>query len=165
MTIKTGRPLPRLELPLVGGGNRVLGDLAGARFVVLVFYRGLHCRRCNPYLNIYESLLPQFHEMGAEVIAVSADEQARAERSVAEWGLKELPVAYGFPLDRADEWGLYVTERGKPEDPPRFTEPALFIVGPDGKLDHGIIGTAQRLRPDPNEVLAHIGDRVDEQAA
>lgn len=67
--------------------------------------------------------------------------------------------------DVTADWGLYVTERGKPEVPPRFTEPAIFIVGPDGKLDHGPIDTAQRRCPDPNEILAHIADRVAEAAA
>lgn len=164
MTIKTGLPLPSLELPLVGGGRRRLDDPDGARFVVLVFYRGSHCRRCNPYLNLYQSLLTDFEDCGAEVIAVSADERSRAERSAAAWGLDRLKVAYDFPLDRAAEWGLYVTERGKPEDPPLFTEPALFIVGPDGKLDHAIISTAQRLRPNPDDVLAHLRDCIEEAA-
>ena len=162
MTIKTGQPLPRLELPLVGGENRILGDLYGGRFLVLVFYRGLHCLRCNPYLNIFQTLLPKFHELGAEVIAVSSDEKSRAEKSVALWRLDRLKVAYGFPLESAQDWGIYVTERGKPEDPPQFTEPAVFILQSDGKLGHGIINTAQRLRPDPNEVLSHIMDRVAE---
>lgn len=165
MTIKTGQPLPSLELPVVGGGNRVLGDPRDGKFVVLVFYRGLHCRRCGPYLNVFQSLLPEFHDLGAEVVAVSADEKSRAEQSVQAWGLDRLKVAYDFPLARAKDWGLFVTERGKPEDPPLFTEPALFIVGPDGKLDHGIINTAQRLRPDPNGILAHIKDRVAEAVA
>lgn len=165
MTIRTGLPLPRLELPLVGGGTRVLGDPDGSRFVVLVFYRGSHCRRCNPYLNIYQSLLPEFRDCSADVIAVSADDRSRAEASVASWGINRLKVAYDFPIDKAAEWGLYVTERGKPEDPPLFTEPALFIVGPDGKLDHGVINTAQRLRPDPKEIVAHLRDRIAEAAA
>ena len=165
MTVRTGLPLPRLELPLVGGGTRFLGELNGCRFVVLVFYRGSHCRRCNPYLNIFQSLLPEFLDCGAEVVAVSADERSRAEESVASWGIGRLKVAYGFPLEKAAEWGLYVTERGKPEDPPLFTEPALFIVGPDGRLDHGIINPAQRLRPNPDEILAHLRDRIAEAAA
>jgi peroxiredoxin len=164
VTIKTGLPLPSLELPLVGGGSRRLGDPDGARFVVLVFYRGSHCRRCNPYLNRFQSLLAEFDACGAEVIAVSADERSRAERSVAAWGLDRLKVAYQFPLEAAPDWGLYVTERGKPEDPPLFTEPALFVVGPDGRLDHGIINTAQRLRPNPDDVLAHLRDRIEEAA-
>ena len=75
VTIKTGQKLPRLELPLVGGGTRVLDDLCGGRFVVLVFYRGSHCRRCNPYLNVFQSLLAKFRALGAEVVAVSADEK------------------------------------------------------------------------------------------
>ena len=165
MTIKTGQPLPPLELPLVGGARRVLGSLGDSRFVVLVFYRGLHCRRCNPYLNVFQTLLPQFHALRCEVIAVSADEKARAEQSVQKWGIGRLKVAYDFPIASAKDWGLYVTERGKPEDPPLFTEPAVFIVGPDGKLDHGMINTAQRLRPDPNAILAHIKERVAEAVA
>lgn len=164
MTIATGRPLPRIELPLVGGGQRVLGDPGGGRFVVLVFYRGAHCRRCNPYLNQYQDLLPQFRDAGAAVIAVSADDRARAERSAAAWGLDRLEVAYDFPIAAAADWGLYVTARGKPEDPPLFTEPALFIVGPDGTLNHGIINTAQRLRPDPAAVLEHLHERIREAA-
>ena len=164
MTIRTGQKLPHLELPVVGGGARVLDDLRGGKFVVLVFYRGSHCRRCNPYLNVFQSLLAKFRALGAEVVAVSADEKSRAEQSVKAWKLDRLPVAYGFPLTRAADWGLYVTERGKPEDPPLFTEPALFIVGPDGRLDHGIINTAQRLRPEPAAILAHIEERVAEAA-
>ena len=82
MTIKTGQPLPHLELPIVGGAPRVLGELGGARFLVLVFYRGLHCRRCNPYLNSFEAVLSDFHALGAEGIAVSVDERSRAEQSV-----------------------------------------------------------------------------------
>ena len=39
------------------------------------------------------------------------------------------------------------------------------IVGPDGKLDHGMINTAQRLRPDPNAILEHIKERVAEAVA
>ena len=163
--IKSGHPLPHLELPIVGGGRRVLGDVRDGKFVVLVFYRGLHCRRCNPYLNVFQSMLAQFHDLGAEVIAVSADEKSRAEQSVKAWKLDRLKVAYDFPLEKAKEWGLYVTERGKPEDPPLFTEPAVFIIGPDGKLDHAMINTAQRLRPDPAAILAHIEDRVAEAAA
>ncbi len=162
MTIKTGEKLPQLELPLVGGGTKALGDPAGARFIVLVFYRGLHCLRCNPYLNLYEAMLPEFEALGAEVIAVSVDVRAKAEQSYAEWGLKNLKMAYGFPIADAPAWGLYVTDGTRPQDPPQFVEPALFITGPDGALDHGIINTAQRLRPDPAAVLDHLKDRIAE---
>lgn len=164
MTIQTGLPLPRLELPIVGNGKRLIGDPPPGGFLILSFYRGLHCRRCGPYLNVFQDLLPKFHALGAEVFAVSADDQARAEESVEKWGLTDLKVAYDFPLDRADEWDLYVTE-GVPPQPPLFTEPALFIVWPDGKLDHGIINTAQRLRPEPGVVLEHVEDRMKEKAA
>ena len=84
MAIRTGLPLPRLERPRFGVGSRVLGDLEGARFVVLVFYRGLHCWCRNPHLTVSQSLLPRFRDLGAEVIAVSSDEKSRAAQSVAD---------------------------------------------------------------------------------
>lgn len=164
MTIKTGQPLPKLTLPLVGGGEWDLSQPPDGGFLILVFYRGRHCRRCNPYLNVFLSLLPKFRALGAEVIAVSADDKARAEDSVEAWGLIDFKVAYDFPLDKASEWGLYVTE-GVGHQPPLFTEPAIFIVWPDGKLDHGIIATAQRLRPEPSAILDHVEDRMNELAA
>lgn len=163
MTIKTGLPLPKLELPLVGGETWDISQPPPGGFLVLVFYRGLHCRRCNPYLNVYESMLKKFHALGAEVIAVSADDKTRAEQSVKEWSLTDLKVAYDFPLAAAEEWGLYVTE-GVGHQPPLFSEPATFLVWPDGKLDHALINTAQRLRPDPNDILEHVADRMKELA-
>jgi peroxiredoxin len=163
MAIKTGLPLHHLELPVVGGEKTDISKPPPGGFLVLVFYRGLHCRRCNPYLNVYQSVLPRFHDIGAEVIAVSADDKARAEQSVKEWGLTDLKVAYDFPLDAAEDWGLYVTE-GEGHQPPLFSEPATFIVWPDGKLDHALINTAQRLRPDPEVILEHIHDRMKELA-
>ena len=164
MTIKTGQPLPLLTLPVVGGAPIALNELHGGKFSILVFYRGYHCRRCNPHLNLYQSLLSDFEAQGADVIAVSADTEDRATLSVEEWGLDRLKVAYDFPIDRAPDWGLFVTARTKPEDPEQFTEPALFIIGPNRALDHGIINTAQRLRPHPADVLAHIKERVEEAA-
>lgn len=163
MSIKTGLPLPHLELPLVGGGKRDISKPPKGGFLVLVFYRGLHCRRCNPYLNVYQSVLAGFHALGAEVIAVSADDKSGVEQSVKDWGLTSLKVAYDFPLAAADEWGIYVTE-GVGHQPPLFSEPATFIVWPDGKLDHGIIATAQRLRPEPSTILEHVEDRMKELA-
>jgi len=49
----------------------------------------------------------------------------RAQEAKDKWGLANLRVGYGLPLDKAREWGLYVsTGRGKTSA--GIEEPALF---------------------------------------
>lgn len=165
MPINMGQPVPHLDLPLTGGGRFILGDPAPETFTVLVFYRGLHCRRCPGHLQAYQALLGYFDNEGARVIAVSSDDQARAEQSVADWGLDQLSVAYGFPTESAADWGLYVSPGKKAEDPALFTEPALFVIDREGRLDSAVINTGPRLRAAPPDVLIHIRDRLGGEEA
>ena len=56
MTIQTGAALPPLTLPLVGGGTFTLNAPAPQSFTLLVFYRGLHCKRCPGQLAAFLDL-------------------------------------------------------------------------------------------------------------
>lgn len=165
MAVQTRQPVPALDLPLVGGGRYRLGDPKPENFSVLVFYRGLHCRRCPGQLQSYQALLPNFREIGVEVIAISSDDADRAGKSAAQWGITTLPIAFGFPIDAAPDWELHVSAGRKPEDPPVFTEPATFVVDRDGRLDSGVINTGPRLRPTAADLLAHVRDRISETAS
>ena len=160
MTIRTGAPLPPLSLPLVSGGTFTLNAPPPASYTLLVFYRGLHCRRCPAHLASFQAALPDFAALGATVIAVSSDDAARAARSAKDWGIDRLPIAYGFPIADAATWGLYVSEAAKPGDPARFTEPAFFCIDKQGKLDSAAINTGPRLRVSAAEALAHVKSRL-----
>jgi len=96
------QPVPALSLPLAGGGTWSLDADKGEAFTLLVFYRGLHCPICKRYLNELQSLLPKFAERGVSVVAVSSDDQEKAERAKADWGLGDLSIAYG--LDLLSDW-------------------------------------------------------------
>ncbi|WP_372423112.1 peroxiredoxin-like family protein [Salinarimonas chemoclinalis] len=155
------RPVPALPLPLAGGGRFDLAEETPRHFTLLVFYRGLHCPICKVQLRELERQLGAFAERGVGVVAISSDDEVRAQRTKADWGLSELRVAYGLDLATARSWGLYVsTGRGTTsagiEEPALFSEPALYLVRADGTLYFGAVQTMPFARPHLSDVLAAI---------
>ena len=122
------QPVPQLAVPLVGGGRFDITTEKSEHFVFIVFYRGLHCPICRPYMGDLEAKLPDFAKRGVSVVALSSDAAERAERSKREWKLPNLRLGYGLDLHLARMWGLYVsTSRGVTstgvEEPALFSEP------------------------------------------
>lgn len=143
-----GRPVPPLDVPLVGGGRWNLAERAGKRFTVIEFYRGLHCPRCARRLKEIDTRLDELARHGAVFFALSTDTGGRARQSAEEWGLQNLAVGYGVSLDEARAWGLVISESIAEKEPYPFCEPGLFIVRPDRTLYLSFVTTAPFLRPD-----------------
>jgi len=161
MPLMPNKPVPVLELNLVGGGRFSLAAEKPQQFTMVVFYRGLHCPICRRYLSELESLLPEFEKRGVSVVAASSDAQDRAEQAKSGWGLANLRVGYGISIEEARKWGLYVSRsNGKTSagvmEPDLFSEPGLFIVRPDGTLYWGTTSTMPFGRPHFNEILQSL---------
>lgn len=154
-------PVPSLNVPLVGGGRFVLGANPGERFDLIVFYRGLHCPICAKYLIELERLVPEFHARGVKVLAVSSDDESRAQAMSDKVQSVGLRFAHGLSLRSARQWGLYIsTSRGKTsigiEEPALFSEPGVFLVRPDGSLYYGAVQTMPFARPPFQDLLGAI---------
>lgn len=126
-----GRPAPKLELPLVGGGRWSLADQQPENFTLVVFYRGLHCPICMGNLNDLQNKLGDFEARGVNVFVASCDTRERARKTVEDWGIGKLDVGYELRVDEARSWGLYISSAIKDEEPERFCEPGLFLIRPD----------------------------------
>jgi peroxiredoxin len=155
------QPVPPLSVPLVGGGRFDITAEFAERFMLVLFYRGLHCPICRTYLGDLEAKLPEFTKRGVSVVAVSSDVAERAERSKQEWKLPNLRLGYGLPLEVARSWGLYIsTSRGMTsagvEEPSLFSEPGLFLIRPDRTLYFGNVQTMPFARPHFADVLSAI---------
>lgn len=155
------QPVPALDLPLVGGGRYVLGTAPGAKFDLLVFYRGLHCPICAKYLLELERLAPEFEKRGVRVVALSSDGEERARAMADKVHAATMEVAYDLKLQTARAWGLYISaSRGKTsigiEEPALFSEPGVFLVRPDGSLYYGAVQTMPFARPPFQDLLAGI---------
>lgn len=161
MSLKPRQPVPALTVPTLAGQQWDLAEQKPANFMLIVFYRGLHCPICKMYLRELQRKLPEFAKHGVTVLALSSDVEERARQAQTDWELPDLPLGYGLSIDTAREWGLYVsTSRGKTsvgiEEPALFNEPGLFLVRPDGTLYAGAVQTMPFARPNFSELLKSL---------
>jgi peroxiredoxin len=155
------QPVPPLAVPLAGGGKFDLATESPEKFTLIVFYRGLHCPQCRKQLTDLEAKLPEFEKRGVSVVAISADEAERGERTKSEWALPKLRIGYGLPLSTARAFGLWIsTSRGKTstglDETSLFNEPGLFLVKPDRTLYCASVQTMPFARPQFADLLAAI---------
>ena len=161
VTLFSRQPVPPLDVELVGGGSFNIAKEKPPNFTLLVFFRGLHCPICKTQLRELETKLDEFDKRGVGVTAISCDTLERAEKSKEDWKLMRLRVGYGLDLAAARKWGLFVsTGRGMTsagvEEPARFSEPALYLVRPDGSLYFGSVQTMPFARPHFDDILGAI---------
>ncbi|MEX2128429.1 MAG: peroxiredoxin-like family protein [Xanthobacteraceae bacterium] len=160
------KPVPPLSVPLIGGGRFDLASENPKNFSLVVFYRGLHCPVCRRYLGELDPKIDEFEKRGVNVVAISSDNEERAEKAKRDWELPIMRVGHDLPLETARSWGLYIsTSRGKTsagiEEPPLFSEPGLFLVRPDNTLYYGSVQTMPFARPHFTELLAAVDFALD----
>jgi peroxiredoxin len=154
--------VPALSVPLVGKGTFTLGENKPESFDLLVFYRGLHCPLCAKYLLELERLAPEFAAKGVNIIAISSDDQERAQKMAEKINAKGVGIAYGLALPVARSWGLYISQsKGQTsigiDEPAKFIEPAVYLVRPDGTLYYGAVQTMPFARPQFQDLLGAVG--------
>jgi peroxiredoxin len=161
MSLLPRKPVPSLEFDLVGGGRWSLAAQKPQNFTMVVFYRGLHCPICRRYTSELNGMIGEYEKRGVSTVITSTDGQERAAEAKEKWGLPNLTVGYGVSIEKAREWGLYVsTSRGLTsagiEEPPLFAEPGLFLVKPDATLYWASISTMPFARPHFPEIAQAI---------
>ena len=151
-----GNPAPDLKLPLVGGGEYDLSGQSPEAATMVIFYRGLHCPVCEGYLAKVAEKAPSFAEKGMPIVLASMDPEDRAAKARKDWGIGELPVAYGLTEEQARAWGLYITTSIKETETPVFNEPGTFWVKPDNSLYLVEIASMPFARPDLDILLGRV---------
>ena len=153
--------VPPLQVATLAHGLFTLPGDAPPNFILVVFYRGLHCPICLKYLLELGRLQPEFDQRGVKVIALSSDTQERAQAMADKLKAPHLRMGFGLSLAAAREWGLYISSsRGTTsigiDEPALFSEPGLFIVRPDGTLYYGAVQTMPFARPHFDELLVAL---------
>lgn len=152
---------PDLSVDIIDQGTFELSSENAERGTVICFYRGLHCPICATYLKEFEKLAEEFAKRGVSTIAISSDTEERARAMKDKIGAENLRIGYGLDLNKAKEWGLYIsTSRGKTsigiEEPALFSEPGLFMVTPEQTLYYGSVQTMPFVRPHFSELIGAL---------
>ncbi len=122
MSIGVGDRAPEFTLAGTGGVSHSLSDFVG-RPVVLVFYPGDDTPVCTKQLNSYNNDLDEFDGVGAQVLAISAQDVSSHDKFSGKHGFK-------FPLladpDKSVA-ALYGTL-----GPLGFPRRSVFVIDGDG---------------------------------
>ncbi|MFM9225776.1 MAG: peroxiredoxin [Actinomycetota bacterium] len=124
MAVAAGDQAPDFTLPGTGGRSYSLSEFAG-RPVVLVFYPGDDTAVCTKQLNTYNNELAAFEGVGAQVLAISAQDMTSHEDFSRRNG-------FGFPL-LADTDKTVATLYGT-LGPLGFPRRSVFVVDSTGTI-------------------------------
>lgn len=160
-TIDPKSRLPDINLPLARGGEFSLLNANPESFTLLVVYRGYHCPKCKNQLQELEGKLSDIQAKGIDVIAVSMDSKERVEKTLTDWELNSLPIAYDLPLMTAKSLGLFISDSISDAEPDYFCEPGLFVIKPDGSLYAQIIQNTPFGRPNLDELISGLNYVVE----
>ena len=152
----TGTAAPTLEVKTLNGQVWRLADQKPQNYTMVVFYRGLHCPLCEEQLVEFDQKLGQLADLGIEVIAISGDSLERAQQSQHNWKLKNLLVGYDLSEEAMRRWGLYLSHGAFENEPALFSEPAIFLIKPCGKIAFSMISNTPFARPRLDDLIGGL---------
>lgn len=148
--------VPDLKIKTVDGKEWNVYEKKPENFIMIVFYRGLHCPICRKYLSGLERVYDDFIKQGVNIIAISSDSEVKALKTPEKWLLKKLTIGYELPIELGRKWGLFISRARNENEPDLFIEPGLFLIRPDKTLYSSIVSTMPFARPPVKEVLRSI---------
>ncbi|TBR43793.1 AhpC/TSA family protein [Marinomonas agarivorans] len=155
--LQPGQDFQPLTVSKLGGGSLTLGKPAeGFEWQLIVVYRGKHCPICTRYLGEFNDALAEFNKAGVEVVAVSADSEARATAQIAEVN-PDFSVGYDLSIEQMQQLGLFISGPRLGMDAERpFAEPGLFVINGEGKLQIIDISNVPFARPSVRSLVMGI---------
>jgi peroxiredoxin len=145
-----GEKFPHLTVSATNGKVLALPDDFEGHFGVVLFYRGSWCPYCNAQLRAFQRAAKSLAEVGAQVIALSVDDEATTTELVSKHGLT-FPVGYGADAHAvAKVTGAFVN----PE--PVFLQSTGFILDPTGRVVVSVYSSGAIGRLVPEDVVGMI---------
>ncbi len=148
--------VPALQVSLINDTVWNLEDQTPDKYTLVFFYRGLHCPVCKKQLEEVASNLDKFTERGINVIAISTDSEAKGKKAGEDWDIPSLPIGFNLSLEKAKEYGLFISEGISDKEPEYFTEPGLFLIKPDGTLFFSSVQSMPFARPQLKDLFDGI---------
>ena len=154
--VAVGTAAPDFTLAKVGGGSMTLSSLRGKKNVVLVFYRGYWCPFCIKQLSGMRQLLDADMKKDTELLAVSVDNEADTQRTIARISADGTAPDFAF-LSDADHAVIARYGILNPSGGSRFIpHPATYVIDRDGVVRWRDIETDYKIRPANEQIVAAV---------
>lgn len=127
-----GQPAPDFTLSDTDDKPVTLSEKLKSGPVVLVFYYGYHCNHCVSQLFALNKDIEKFRELGATVLAVSADPSDQTRERFKQYGAFGFPVLSDPSNAVATKYGTY-TPSMKPDEDGDLLH-GTFIIDRQGRV-------------------------------
>jgi len=126
------RPAPDFTLDDTDGKTWPLQTALEAGPVVVVFYYGYHCNHCVSQLFALDKDLERFRDLGATVVAISADEPVLTRERFKKYGAFHFPVLSDPGYKIAEAYGTFAPSKKEGEDGNQLH--GTFVLDRHGKV-------------------------------
>ena len=170
-SLKVGDTAPDFELPDATGKAVKLSTLLKDGPVVITFYRGQWCPYCNLEIRAFQQLLPDFQQVGAQIVAISPELPTNA-LSMKEKHELAFPVLSDVGNAIARDYGLVfaLAESLRPlnksfginipasngDDSFELPVPATYVIDSTGTIRYAYAKADYTLRAEPADVLEAV---------
>jgi peroxiredoxin len=145
-----GEMFPELTVQLTGGRSLVVPEEVSGGFGVVLFFRGAWCRYCNVQLRAFQRRSAALADVGAQIVALSADTEPDTAGLIEEHDLT-FPVGYGADARHlAEPTGAFVND-----DPP-YVQSTGFVLDADGRVIVSVYSSGSIGRLVPDDVIGLI---------
>lgn len=127
-----GQPAPHFSLADTDGKAVSLSERLKGGPVVLVFYYGYHCNHCVSQLFALNKDIEKFRELGATVLAVSADPSDQTRERFKQYGAFDFPVLSDPSNTVAAKYGTYTPSTKAGEDGDMLH--GTFVIDREGRV-------------------------------
>jgi len=151
--IAPGTPAPEFRLIGEDGEHFTREDLLG-QTTVLVFYPFAFSPTCTDQFQVYDEVLDEFSERGAQLYGVSCD---------AVWSQKAFREKLGVSIPQLSDFepkGKASRAFGAYFEPGGMSTRALVIVGPDGVVQWSWEGEHPGVLPGANLIFDGLAARA-----
>ena len=155
--LAAGTRAPEFELRATPDQNLSLADFRG-KALILVFYPEDWSPVCSDQLALYQELLPEFRERGAELAAISVD-GIWSHLAFAENRNLHFPLLADFEPkgEVARAYGVYRSGDGT-------SERALFVLDGDGVVQWSYVSPVG-INPGADGILRALEDLAKEKVS
>jgi len=155
---------PNFKLKNITGETVTLSSYDG-KWLVLVFYRGNCCPKCNLQIADFEKDYEKFKALQSEIIAVSTDTPEEAKKT-REKSQARFPILIDSDNEVVNLYGV-ATQKRELKDIPAilhgkkagtYAMPAVFIIDTKGIIRYSYVGKSFTDRPNNEELLKKLSE-------